>query len=50
MQGHAHLALGHAVGAEDARELDLVLDGAVLVEVPEETVLVVGDLHPQAQQ
>src|SRR5262249_45091424 len=30
-------------GRDDARQLDLKLDGAVLVEVPEEAVLIVAD-------
>src|ERR1700680_861073 len=30
-------------GRDDASELDLILDGPVLVEVPEEAVLVVAD-------
>jgi len=33
-----HLALRQAVGAQDARQLDLVLDGAVLVKVPKEPI------------
>lgn len=37
--GVGALPLRQPVGAEDARELDLVLDAAVLVEVPEEPVL-----------
>ena len=34
----SHLALRQAVGAQDARQLDLVLNGAILVEVPEKAI------------
>ena len=37
------LTLRDAGGVDDARELDLHLDGPVLVEIPEEPVLVVAD-------
>lgn len=36
------LAGSHGIGVEDAGQLDLELDGAVLVEDPVDAVLVVG--------
>mmetsp|Transcript_15184 Transcript_15184/g.45785 ORF Transcript_15184/g.45785 Transcript_15184/m.45785 type:complete len:488 (-) Transcript_15184:397-1860(-) len=41
--GLGAFALRQAVGGQDARQLHLVLDAAVLVEVPEEPVLIVGN-------
>ena len=47
MRGVGALAGAEQVGGQAARQLDLVLDVAVVVEVPEEAVLVVGNLHSQ---
>ena len=40
-----HLALAQLVGAQLARELDLILNGSVLAEVPVEQIFVVDDLE-----
>ena len=45
MRGLGALAGAEQVGGQAARQLDLVLNVAIVVEVPEEAVLVVGNLH-----
>lgn len=49
MRGERSLSLRQHVGGQAAGQLHLMLNRAVLVEVPEEAILVVGNLHSHSE-